>query len=69
MPSHRKEVFHNNIKTCISNCFHTELHRGQHFYMWSSRYSWEQAVYDDIIRTLSLRQQLATMATTAFTDA
>lgn len=24
---------------------------------------------DDIIRTLSLRQQLATMATTAFTDA
>lgn len=45
MPAHRKEVFHNNIKTCISNCFHTEIHRGQHFHIGSSRYSWEQAVF------------------------
>lgn len=45
MPAHRKEVFHNGIKTCISNCFHTELHRGQHFHIRSSRYSREQAVF------------------------
>lgn len=45
VPAHRKEVFHNNIKTCISNCFHPELHWGQHSSTWSSRYSWEQAIF------------------------